>query len=91
MSKGKMYCFRAEWKDSQKFEQQSVPDWICLDADWQGYKIATIPEVADVAEILGILQINDSPDQWISHLESLGLKGVTQVCCEEMFEDKGYT
>ena len=90
MANNQMYCFRANWKHSAEFDEGNVPHWLCVGADWQGYTLYTVPEVADVARILGALEIEDTPSDWISHLESLGLKDVTQVSCEEMFEDKGY-
>ena len=91
MRSHKIYCFRASYELSANFEQHSLPDWLSLKVDWQGYTLQTIPEVADVARILGILDIEDTPCAWVSHLESLGLKGVTQVFCEEMFEARGYS
>lgn len=90
MSKCQMYCFRADYQGSTHFDERTVPDWLRLEADWQGYKLLTLPEVADVARVLGALSIEDSADEWISHLESLGLKGVQQVTCEEWFEDRRY-
>lgn len=90
MTNEKIYCFRANYQNSTNFDETAIPDWLRLDVDWQGYKISTVPEVAGVARILGILEIEDTPSDWISHLESLGFQGVTQTFCEEMFESKGY-
>ncbi|GAB4285212.1 MAG: hypothetical protein Fur0025_16630 [Oscillatoriaceae cyanobacterium] len=90
MPTGKIYCFRASYELSTKFDPSRVPDWLCLEADWQGYKIYTLPWVADVARVLGALEIEDTPAEWISHLESLGLKEVCQVICDDLFEGKGY-
>lgn len=90
MSNSKIYCFRADYKLSTNFDERTVPDWLCLEADCQGYKLLTVPEVADVARVLGALAIQDTADEWISHLESLGFKDVHQVTCEEWFEDRRY-
>lgn len=90
MPNSKIYCFRANYQLSSYFNESTVPDWLHLDMDWQGYKILTVPEVAEVARILGLLEIEDTPSEWISYLESLGLKGVTHVVDEEIFESKGY-
>lgn len=91
MSNGQIHCFRASYERSTNFNEQNLPCWLCLRADWQGYKLWTVPEVVDVARLLGALEIEDSPSEWISHLESLGLKDITPVCCEEMFESRGYS
>lgn len=85
-----MYCFRANYELSTDFNQTNTPDWLSLSENWQGYRITTVPWVADVARALGILSIENNPEQWISHLESLGLKEVVPVCCEELFEDNLY-
>ncbi len=90
MPTGKIYCFRASYELSTKFNPSRVPDWLCLEADWQGYKIYTLPWVADVARVLGALEIEDHPDEWISHLESLGFTEVFPVICDDLFECKGY-
>jgi hypothetical protein len=88
----KIYCFRANYELSTKFEECLAPAWLSLETDSQGYKISTIPEVASVARVLGNLEIEeDTADEWIYYLESLGLKGVCQVACEEWFEDRGYS
>ena len=89
--KESMYCFRASWKLSTNFDPQNLPDWLSLDTDWQGYKISTLPWIASVARVVGALEIEDTPAEWISYLESLGLREIKQVSCEEMFEDKGYS
>ncbi len=89
-SHSKIYCFRASYELSNDFDQSTVPDWLSLDVNWQGYTISTVPWIADVARLLGVLPIEDTPEGWISYLESLGLKGVIQVSCEDLFEDKLY-
>lgn len=87
---GQIYCFRANYHLSTDFDERTIPDWLSLEVDWQGYKISTVPWVADVARVLGLLSIEDRPDAWISYLESLGLKEVVPLCCEKLFEDKLY-
>ncbi len=92
MPTNQIYCFRANYKLSTKFDESLVPAWLSLEVDSQGYKISTIPEVASVARVLGNLEIEkDTVDEWIYYLESLGLKDVCQVACEEWFEDRGYS
>ena len=86
----RIYCFRADCDLSKDFDESQVPDWLSLGANWQGYRISTVPWVADVARSLGLLLIEDTPEAWISHLESLGLRGIIQVSCEDLFEDTLY-
>ncbi len=86
-----IYCFRADYDLSTDFDESKIPDWLSLDVNWQGYRISTVPWVADVARSLGLLLLDrDTPEAWISYLESLGLRGVIQVTCEDLFEDKLY-
>lgn len=90
MSKNIIYCFRASYEKS-KFDRYSVPDWLTVEADWQGYMISTVPWVADVAVVLGLLPFELSVENWQTYLESLGFKEVVPVCCERMFKDKGFS
>jgi hypothetical protein len=84
----KIYCFRANYQSSTSFNPSNIPDWLCLDANWQGYRISTLPWIADVARLLGILPLEENTlEAWIAYLESLGLKEITPICCEEFFED----
>ena len=86
-----IYCFRADLDLSKNFDRTQLPDWLSLDENWRGYNISTLPWIADVAKILGLLHIEeDTTEAWIEYLESLGLRGVESVCCEVMFEDKLY-
>ena len=86
-----IYCFRADYDLSNDFDESKIPDWLSLDVNWQGYRISTVPWVADVARVLGLLSIEgDTPEAWMSYLESLGLRDVIQVTCEDLFEDKLY-
>ena len=84
---GSIYCFRANYELSTNFDPDRIPDWLSLGTNWQGYRISTVPWVADVARVLGALNIEDTPEAWVSHLESLGLKEVCQVGCEDLYED----
>lgn len=87
---GKIYCFRASYELSIEFDEGAVPEWLSVGVNWQGYRISTLPWIADVARALGIIELENTPLGWISYLESLGLKDVIQVTCEDMFEDKLY-
>lgn len=87
-TRGKIYCFRADYYKSKTFDQSQVPEWLTLDVNWQGYRISTVPWVADVARILGLITIEDTTEDWKQYLESLGLKEVIPIGCEEFFEDK---
>jgi hypothetical protein len=86
----RIHCFRANYKLSIDFNCNAIPDWLSLEENWQGYKISTVPWVADAARVLGILAIQDTPEEWIAHLESLGLKEITPIACEDFFEEKFY-
>ncbi|MCT7950435.1 hypothetical protein NG798_11595 [Ancylothrix sp. C2] len=90
MVKNIIYCFRASYEKSD-FDRHSVPDWLTVEADWQGYKISTVPWVAEVAVVLGLLPVEESVESWRSYLESLGFREVMPVCCERMFKDKGFS
>ncbi len=86
---GQMYCFRANYQLSDNFNPNAVPDWLHLESNWQGYRISTVPWIVDVARALGVFPIEDDTlDAWIKYLQSLGLKEITPVCCEEFFADK---
>lgn len=57
-----IYYFQADCQLSQTFDRQQLPDWLSLEANWQGYKISTIPWIAEVAQVLGILDLEaDTP------------------------------
>ena len=86
-----MFCFRADWQRSIDFDDRAVPEWFCVQTNWQGYGISTVPWIADVARELGLLPAENTPESWIAYLESLGLREVTVVSCEELFEDRLYS
>ncbi|NJK28023.1 MAG: hypothetical protein HC925_05210 [Coleofasciculaceae cyanobacterium SM2_3_26] len=83
-------CFRANWRESADFDDSRVPDWLEVRSDWQGYTISTVPWVADVARIMGTLSADDTLEGWIEHLNSLGLRGIVPVDCEELWEDRRF-
>lgn len=87
MSNSKIYCFRASYELSTNFDPGRMPDWLSLASNWHGYRISTVPWVADVARVLGALDIEDTPEAWMSHLETLGLQDVCHVGCEDFFQD----
>jgi hypothetical protein len=83
-----IYCFQANYVASSEFNRQTIPAWLSLETNWQGYRIHTVPWVADVARVLGLLSIEDTIEDWIDYLESLGLEAITPMDSEEFFEDK---
>jgi len=86
-----IYCFRATCKLANNFDVNVIPEWISVESDWQGYKISTVPWIANVAQVIGLLNIEDSPDGWISYLKKIGFQDIRQVSCEDMFEEKLYS
>ncbi|MGC9503088.1 hypothetical protein [Baaleninema sp.] len=84
-----IFCFRAESVRSN-FDENQLPDWLEVRANWQGYRVATQPWVADVAREIGLLLADDTPDDWIRHLESLGLQEIRQISCQDYYEDTLY-
>lgn len=84
----RIYCFQADYLGSQQFNPQEIPAWLSLEVNWQGYRIHTLPWVADVARVLGLLAIEDTSQGWQDYLESLGLAKIRLMDSEEFFEDK---
>jgi hypothetical protein len=81
-----MFCFRASYDPN--FDPNKVPDWLCIEENWQGYRISTLPWIADVARVLDLLPIENTLEDWVMYLESLGLREIQPVCCEDWFEDR---
>jgi len=81
----RIYCFQADYLASQQFNPQEIPAWLSLEVNWQGYRIHTLPWVADVARVLGLLAIEDTPQGWQDYLESLGLAKIRLMDSEEFF------
>jgi hypothetical protein len=88
---GIIYCFYADYQISKPLKHTHYPDWLTVETNWQGYRITTVPWVADVARLLGILPIDDTQEGWQIYLEQLGFHKVTPVCCEVFYEDKLYS
>lgn len=86
-----IYCFRATCKLPTNFDSNTIPEWISVESDWQGYKISTVPWIASVAQVIGLLNIENSPYGWVSYLQKIGFQDVKQVSCEDMFEEKLYS
>ncbi len=86
---GKIYCFRASYELSI-LDVNHLPDWLSVAVNWQGYRISTLPWVANVACLLGNLQVEDHPKAWKSYLESLGFQEVIPISCEDFYEDTLY-
>jgi hypothetical protein len=89
-SPSQIFCFRANYP-SKNFDENFSPDWLTVTTNWQGYRISTVPWIADVARILGLLDVEDTPEAWKTYLESLGLQDIKSLCCEEFFEDRLFT
>jgi hypothetical protein len=88
---GIIYCFYADNHLSKWFNLTQFPEWLSVETDWRGYRISTVPWVADVARILGILTVEDTLEAWLTYLEELGFQQVIPVCCEVFYEDKLYS
>jgi hypothetical protein len=86
----KIYCFRASYEASIDLDINNLPDWLSVAINWQGYRISTLPWIANVARLLGNLNIEDHPTSWKSYLESLGFRNVTPISCEDFHEDTLY-
>jgi hypothetical protein len=85
-----MYCFCANYQASKAFDLEAVPEWLTVESNWQGYRIAINPWIADVARLLGLLTIEDSLEDWLDYLEGLGLQEVVPVNLEDFYESKLY-
>ncbi len=89
--KGAIYCFYADYQESEPLNKAKVPEWLNIEANWRGYRIMTLPWIADVASILGLLTFENTQEAWKDYLETLGFQKVTPVCCETFYEDKLYS
>ncbi|NJK37223.1 MAG: hypothetical protein HC835_18580 [Oscillatoriales cyanobacterium RM2_1_1] len=87
----RIYCFRADYGRSPNLHQADFPDWLKVATNWQGYRISTLPWIADVAQVLGILQVENTASGWQIYLENLGFQGVILIPCEDLFEDTLYS
>lgn len=79
-----MQCFQANGKPNLK----AIPDWLSVEFSFEAqphYNIWVVPWIAEPALILGTLELDGSPEGWITHLESLGFEDVVQVSCSQWF------
>ncbi len=79
-------CFRAKGEPKQNI----IPDWLSVEISFEAkqprcYSISVVPEIAEVALVLGTLEIDGSAKQWMGYLESLGFSDVVQVPCLQLF------
>ena len=86
-----MYCFRANYEQSQDLDLNTLPDWVSVGTNWQGYRISTVPWIANVAQVLGTLNVENTSTGWQFYLESLGFREVTPIHCEDFYEDTLYS
>ncbi|MBD1932782.1 MULTISPECIES: hypothetical protein [Cyanophyceae] len=83
------FCFRAKVEP----KENPIPDWLAVEFSLDAqeprcYKIWVVPEIAEVALILGTLEIDPSVEGWITYLKSLGFEDVVQVSCREFFSPR---
>lgn len=78
-------CFRAKGEP----DLNTIPGWLSVefsfDARPRFYSIWVVPWIAEPAIALGALEIEDTVEEWIAHLESLSFDDVVQVSCLEFF------
>lgn len=79
-------CFRAKGE----LDLQPIPDWLSVEFSFAAteprcYSIWVVPWIAEPAIVLGALEINNTVEEWITHLESLGFEDVVEVSCLEFF------
>jgi len=78
-------CFRANGDPNLN----AIPEWLSvelsLDTRKRCYEVWVIPWIAEPAIALGALEIDGSPEGWISYLKSLGFEEIIQVPCFEFF------
>lgn len=77
-------CFQANGQPVD-----TIPDWLSVEFSFEAkprfYTISVVPWIAEPAMILGTLEIDDTLEGWIAHLESLGFEDVVQVSCFKLF------
>jgi hypothetical protein len=83
------FCFKAKGQP----KDDAIPDWLSVEFSFAAneprcYSIWVVPEVAEVALVLGTLEIDGSVEGWIGHLESLGFEDVVQVSCKKFFSPR---
>ncbi|PIG93864.1 hypothetical protein [Gloeocapsopsis sp. IPPAS B-1203] len=82
-------CFKANGEP----DLNAIPDWLAVEFSFAAkepyfYSVCVVPEIADVALILGTLEHDDTPAGWIAHLHDLGFEEVVQVSCSEFFSPR---
>ncbi|MUL38146.1 hypothetical protein [Gloeocapsopsis dulcis] len=83
-------CFKANGKP----DLATIPDWLSVEFSFAAkeprfYSVCVLPEIADVALVLGTLEHDGTPAGWIAHLQDLGFEDVVQVSCNEFFGVRG--
>lgn len=79
-------CFKANGKP----DLSAIPDWLAVEFSFAAkepyfYSVCVVPEIADVALVLGTLEHDGTPSGWIAHLQNLGFEDVVPVSCREFF------
>ena len=82
-------CFRANGTDLK-----IIPEWLSVEYSFDAqeshfYSVWVVPWIAEVALVLGTLELDGTVGGWIAHLESLGFEDVVQVSCFEFFGPRG--
>lgn len=81
-------CFRANGTNLK-----SIPEWLSFEYSFDAqeprfYSVWVVPWIAEVALVLGTIELDGSVAGWIAHLESLGFEDVVQVSCFEFFSPR---
>lgn len=79
-------CFRANGNVNLK----AIPEWLAVEYNFDAnepyfYYIWVVPGIAEVAIVLGTLELDGSVERWIAYLESLAFEDIVQVSCLELF------
>jgi len=82
-------CFRA----NGELGENAMPEWLSVEFSFEAlkprcYSIWVIPWIAEVAQALGVLELDGSVEGWIAHLQSLGFFDVVPVSCFEFFSPR---
>lgn len=79
-------CFRANGKVNLK----TIPQWLSVETTFDAneprfYSIWVVPWVAEVAIVLGTLEVDGTIECWITHLETLAFEDIVPVSCQTLF------
>lgn len=82
-------CFRA----NGNVNLQALPDWLAVEYKFAAnepyfYYIWVVPWIAEVAILLGTLELDGSGESWIAYLKSFAFEDVVQVSCLELFSPR---